>query len=358
MRAVFLFTSDGAAAHGTRPAWDVMKPTQNQYAQNFHEEGYCCLLESLIKQGSIDSALVVIESMHGPGSMTVSPNIELIVTPTIDYIEPMLQPGDFIFCRHGFRSWFEFLARCYESGKYWMLFYGANGGRERWRVWHVILNDLSLSYNETSWVDTWGRLNVDFQKPYNPKIFFSMESMKRDIDIMIGASHIHDKKGQWQVVEWLIQLKNRTGYVPSCVMPGRPYRGTHTNLIPERIKTGGINVKMPGMLSRLQLAEMMRRTKIFINAGSGQGDRSVIEAGACGCETFITQPQYHNWAVRELSGHDPFNEIAEVLSGKLFAAPKQFEIGFSPDNVAQKLRPVFTRFENFQPGDFDGELDH
>jgi hypothetical protein len=292
MRLIFLYTADGQAATGTMPKWDINAAANNHYARQLPEEGYFCMLRELVKRGIIDECMIVVESTHGTGTIEFEKGLYCHVMPEINYLDALLRPDDVIWCRHGFRSWFLFLNRCRDAGR-WMLFYGANGGRERWRVWDVIFNDLQGK----DYIDPWGRVNLDFRKPTNHTIFFCNPLEEQKFDVMIGASHIHDKKGQWKVINALIEYKRLYGSCPRCVLPGRPYRGDKTNLMYSLISQNSMNVTKTGMLPRRSLADIMRQTKIFVHMGSGQGDRGALEAGLCGCYLVIGQPQYHHPAM-------------------------------------------------------------
>jgi len=288
MKLYFLYVSDGAAATGKGPTWNTSAPTNNSYALQFYEEGYCALLRGMVQRGIVDEAVCVIESMRSPGCLEICPGLTVLVMPEINWLESVLEPDDVIFCRHGFRTWFPLLERQHKAGR-WQMLYGANGGRERWRVWDIIFNDLAGH----DFIDQWDRINLHFRKPINTDIFY-YKQRTIEHDIMIGASHIHDKKAQWLGVEVLKEYNKRHGVWLRAIMPGRAYRGEKTNKMLNDITTGRVPVLMPGMVERPLLAEMMRKTAVFLNLGSGQGDRSVLEAIHCGCNTIIGQPQYHD----------------------------------------------------------------
>jgi glycosyltransferase involved in cell wall biosynthesis len=77
-------------------------------------------------------------------------------------------------------------------------------------------------------------------------------------------------------------------------MPGAFRRGVKTNNIIIDIKKHGLDIDLPGMLSREQLVKTYNQSKLFVHLGSGgQGDRGVLEAMSCGCPVAIGFPQYH-----------------------------------------------------------------
>jgi len=117
---------------------------------------------------------------------------------------------------------------------------------------------------------------------------------------------------------------------------------------------------MPGMLSRSELADRMRETKTFLHFGSGQGDRSVIEAGACGCKIVIAQPRYHNPAVLQAAAivdAEKFTiEWIESLSPVAPLSAVYFRETFGADRVAQSHRPLYEFIANNKPGNIEGFL--
>jgi len=76
----------------------------------------------------------------------------------------------------------------------------------------------------------------------------------------------------------------------------------------------GLQIDMPGMVSRKDLAGIFRQSRLFLHLGTGgQGDRGPLEAMACGCQVLIGYPGYH-------SPH-----VSSAPAGKVAADPDDFE---------------------------------
>jgi glycosyltransferase involved in cell wall biosynthesis len=212
----------------------------------------------------------------------------LYVVPSVSSVAGYLRPGDIIYVRGGFRSWFSLLDRV--QNDHWILFYGAATQRWRWLFWDVVFDDL----NDTTYLDSKERLHLAFQKPTNPDLFRPIEKDKR-YDICIGASHIHDKKGQWRTVNALVEYRRRFLRDLDCIMPGRFFKGEHTNQIPKVIEDNELDrIEFPGMLQRTDMAEVYSRCKLYVHlATAGQNDRGPLEAMRCGTPSMIGFPRYH-----------------------------------------------------------------
>jgi hypothetical protein len=286
-RLVFIYMSEGSAHSGYNSNWSSNIAT-NRFYQTLPEEGYYYLIAQLLKRKVFDEVVVVIESNRGYGISTFKEGIKCYVVPTISEFDPYIKEGDIIWARGGFKSWFPFLES--KKGKHWLMLYAANTGRQRWKFWDVIIDDLSGQ----SHFDKLGRFFFSVEKCINPDIFKDLK-LKREVDICIGASYIHDKKGQFKVIDALIQYQKMYNEKPLCYLPGASRRGTHSNLIPDKIKKHDLNVIMPGMLPRSELATLMNRSKLFIHAGaSGENDRGPLEAMKCGAFPVVNEPKYHS----------------------------------------------------------------
>ena len=249
-------------------------------------EGYYKLLERMVETGIVDEISVIIDSGQKLRPVNYMPGLVGHVVPGIE--NAPVGEDDIIWVRGGWKSWFPYLERLHMEGRK-LLFYGANTGRERWPFWDVIFDDLAGK----DYVDGTGRVHLDFRKPTNPEIFHPMD-IERKYDLCIGASHIHDKKGQWRGVQAVIAYQRIFGRKLKCVMPGSFRRGVKTNNIIADIKKHGLDIELPGMLPRTELAEILNSSKVFGHFGSGgQGDRGVLEAMRCGCPVMIGFPRYH-----------------------------------------------------------------
>jgi len=237
----------------------------------------------------IDEALVVIESRDRPGYRAYSDRVDCLVMPDITKsLGEFIRGNDIIWVRGGFKHWHDWLARMHELG-FWLMVYAANTGRQKWRFWDVVFNDLE----GRNYVDEVGRVHLDFRKPVNDEIFY-LNPMPERWDVMIGASRVHDRKGQWRVIDALATYKELYKEPLRAVLPGPFSRGVETNRIRDKIHFHNLPVDVTGELPREDLAVVMNSSKIFVGLGThGQGDRGPIEAMACGCPLLIGYPQYH-----------------------------------------------------------------
>jgi len=267
---------------------DLSKEATNQYALQVKEEGYFYLLKRMLETKVVDEILLIIESVRGPGKIQYAPNFTGWVIPNINKFDPHLRKDDIIWCRGGHKSNYSFLERAKKKGN-WIMLYAANTGRQKWLLWDVILTD----FGPTS-IDRRGRFWFHWNKPINPHIF-KFTNEKRIYDLCIGASYIHDKKGQWKAIDALIEYKKMFGKNPRCILPGAARRGVHSNYNMYKIESYGLDIKAAGMLPRPELAKVLNQSKIFVHAGSsGENDRGPLEAMRCGCFLMIANPQYHS----------------------------------------------------------------
>jgi len=258
------------------------------YFKFFQTEGYFWLLKRMVETGIVEEALAVIDSSQQLPPVQYMPGLTGISIQGIENIPGGLREDDVICVRGGWKSWFGFLEKL-KAKKHKLLFYGANTGRERWPFWDVIFDDL----HGGEFTDAAGRMHIDFRKPTNPEIFFPMK-IERKYDLCIGASHIHDKKGQWRGIKAVIEYQNIFDKKLKCVLPGALRRGSKTNLIIDDIREHGLDVELPGMLSRHDMKAVYNQSKLFLHLGSGgQGDRGVLEAMRCGSPVMIGYPKYH-----------------------------------------------------------------
>lgn len=271
MRLVFLYLAHRNAGY---------------YLNFLPTEGYYYLLKRMVETGIVDEVSVIIDSGQKLSPVNYIPGLTGHVVPGIE--NTPMREDDIIWVRGGWKSWFPYLEQLHQEGRK-LLFYGANTGRERWPFWDVIFDDLAGK----DFVDGAGRIHLDFRKPTNPEIFRPMD-IEPKYDLCIGASHIHDKKGQWRGVQAAKWYQRIFGKNLKCVMPGAFRHGVHTNNIIENIRKYGLDIELPGMLSREELVKLLNTSKVFAHLGSGgQGDRGVMEAMRCGCPVIIGFPMYH-----------------------------------------------------------------
>jgi len=286
MRVVFLFMTTG----GTNdiPTWNPKATAQNKYLDNggLESEGLYWMLKEMKAKGFIKDMLLIIESSRGCGRFKLNGNLGFVV-PHISEVDKVLRKGDVLFVRGGFRGWHDWLAS--KKGKHWLVLYAANTGRQRWPWWDAILDDLDLELR----IDTENRLWFPFSKPVHEEIFRFIPESNPIYDFCIGASFIHDRKGQWRTIRALEEYKKIYGKIPKCIMPGAVRHSTQTNKILGLAKDLGVD--MPGMVPRSDLNVILNSSKVFVHLGtSGQNDRGPIEALRCGCQLIIGTPAYHS----------------------------------------------------------------
>lgn len=258
------------------------------FAERVREEGYFYLIRRMVETGIIDEALILIESV-AEGFIDYAPGIKGMIIRDMNKADKLLRPGDVIWCRGGWRGWHDMLQRAGKAG-HWLMIYAANTGREKWPIWDIVLDDLG----GRDCRDAEGRIYLDFRKPVNEEIIKPDVQANTLYDLCIGASHVHDRKGQWRAIEAMIAYKYLFGVDLTAIMPGGFRRGEKTVAMMGRIHEHNLDVLMPGMLKREDLCRTYNQSKIFIHLGShGQGDRGPMEAMRCGCYLVVGYPRYH-----------------------------------------------------------------
>lgn len=294
MRLVFFYTQYGAADKTQPIDWNPHNETKNFYAVEeggLRSEGYFWLLKKLKETGVFSEVLIIIESNRSPGSTFIE-GLPCLVVPVIDMVHKFLKPDDVIWVRGGFRTWFVHLEKLKSLG-HWLLLYAANTGRQRWKIWDVVFDD----YIKSNQLDRAGRLWVKFHKPINPLIFHP-KPISPIYDVCVGASHIHDRKGQWRTIEALAHHKQANKRNLRAIMPGRIMRGGHTSLILKKIENSGLDVVLPGMVPRSEVCTIFNQSRVFVYLGEhGQNDRGPLEALCCGTPIIIANGRYHQHEV-------------------------------------------------------------
>lgn len=328
MRLVFFYTQHSPADKTQTIVWDPHTESKNFFAVEeggLRSEGYFWLLKQLKEKGVFDEVQIIIESNRGPGSTHIE-GIPCLVIPEISLVHQFLKPEDIIWVRGGFRTWFVHLEQIKKKG-HWLLLYAANTGRERWSIWDLIFYD----YIEQPKIDRIGRLWVKFHKPVSPKIFYPTDS-KLIYDVCVGASHIHDRKGQWRTIEALAYYKHTTERNLKAIMPGRFVRGSHTTNIPKIVDSEGLDVTLTGMVTRPKLREVLNQSKIFVYLGEhGQNDRGPIEALCCGTPIIIANPRYHQSEVWDhqfckIVKNTDYSSVVQAIEEYLKEPPNRKEV--------------------------------
>jgi len=256
----------------------------------------------------------------------------LYVAPHISKLWDFVKGDDVLFIRGGFKTWHDYLIEC--KGKQWLLLYAANTGRQKWTFWDVVFNDLQEGHS----MDARGRFQFHYKKPTHP-VIFHYDNGDRMYDVCIGASHIHDKKGQWLGIKTVAAYNKKYGERLNCVMPGRAFRGVHSNYINQDIHNYKLWVKRPGMVPRASVAKIMRESKLFIHlGGGGQNDRGPLEAMRCGTPVMIRAPHRHAPVVWRC----PQNYIADTENpDELASIMREALLAYSED----QRRRVFEYYE-------------
>ena len=260
MRLIFLFTSHGAAPRGSKVSWSPDTPAKNRFAVGeggLPSEGYLYFLKRMLATGIVDEVIIFIESNRGTGSTTYKirkGSIKCYVVPEIQYVEDYLKPDDIIWVRGGFRGWWEWLDS--KKGKHWLLLYAADTGRERWLFWDVIFTDFSDQY----FLDRRKRFWFPFHKPMNEEIFKPL-NIEPEYDVCIGASHIHDKKAQWKMIEVAKEYKKLFNKDLHCVLPGAARRGAKSNQIYSEIAAHDLKIDVVGLRTRSQMNTVYNQSK-------------------------------------------------------------------------------------------------
>jgi len=301
-RLVYLYCSDGAADPGSIPKWSESTPTQNAFANHFPDEGFCYLFERLLDRKVFDEILVVIESNRSPGSRILPSGIRILVVPHVNELKPHMRTDDILWARGGWRSWFMFLQEWHDAGR-WLLFYRAASNRGAWTFWDIVLDDLIEECSQ----DQYGRFYFPINKPIRPDLFFPTGE-RCTYDLMVGASHVHDKKGQYKILPILMEYREKYGVNLKCVLPGGLKRGVGTSAIHLLVERHKLDVLTPGMIPRQELHHLYCQSKLFVHCGGGgQNDRGPLEAMSCGTPVMLAMEQFHAPFMRARSNFFSFH---------------------------------------------------
>ena len=289
MKVVFLFMSQSSASPGATRRVIPKNDCHFFYHEQFAGEGYFALMQRLVDMKVITDLKIFYESNKGPGlaHWVKGKNVYCEVIPEIRFVHDYIDSDTILFVRGGFKHWYDFLLKYKDQN--WLMLYAANTGRERWLFWDVILNDLS----EVELVDIHGRYWHYFLKPIDEETFYKEQAKNKHYDFCFGASHIHDKKGQWLAVNALKEYNIRYGAL-NAVMPGVPRRSANTTKMLNEVLPNVSHVFAPGHVNRNMLRGIFNQCKYFMHLGShGQNDRGPLEAMACGVPVILASPGYH-----------------------------------------------------------------
>lgn len=301
MRLVFFYVSS-AHGFGLDIPWIPEDCSGNYWIKRVQEEGYFELIRLMVQEEIIDSASIVVESREHIGQCVLAEKITAFVVPDIRYMAGLYE-DDVIWIRGGWKHWHDWIEARGKAG-HWLILYAANTGRQRWKFWDVVLDDLGGKDQ----VDKVGRVHLDFRKPINENVFKPMDLLPV-YDVCIGASRIHDKKGQWRGIDALIEYQKIFDRDLYAVLPGPFHHGIETNKIRRKIKEFALAVDVTDGVSREKINELLNRSRLFLALGShGQGDRGPIESMRVGTPVLVGFPRYHApW----LTAHNMAAEICE-----------------------------------------------
>lgn len=323
-KLIYLYTSGGAPMCDpyvkavSYPFWEYTK-THNRFATAAPSDGMVNMFKVLSDTDHIDHLCVFVDSTRSPGSLQLGSHARLFVTPSIAAVLDYIRPGDILVVRGGFKAWYPLLNHLYKKRQNWILFYRANTNRHPWPFWDIILNDL---IDEPKSVR--GRLHFPFSKPVNEDIFGVIDApntIPKEYDVMVGASHIHKKKGQHITLQALKAYYRLFGTKPKAILPGGFMRGWTTQLTKDILKSGDVDVEGPVSMTRQQLALAMNRSRLFVHPGyGGQNDRGILEAMACGCLPLIFGQKHVSPTIWDHSvwiTQEP-NDIAQTIRKSLW----------------------------------------
>lgn len=313
MRLIFLYVQTKASPG---VAWDSKQKASNYYSKRITEEGYYWMLKRMVETKIIDELVCVVESGRGQGKIEYQKNIEGWVMPDIRELQKHLRPDDIIFVRGGWKSWHDPLIEIQKAG-HKLLVYAANTGRERWEFWDVVFNDLTGDNK----FDARSRFQFDFHKPINP-LYFHPFKTELKYDLCIGASNIHDKKGQYIVIDALLRYKEIFDENLKCIMPGALRSSANTERMIRILDSEKLDIFVPGEINRCELNTVLNQSKFFIHlGGGGQGDRGPIEAMKCGCQLLLGNNRRHHKTLYQNKGICyvfPENSDAESIARRLY----------------------------------------
>lgn len=334
---VYLYTSGGAPRCDMSAPVDICRSnittdiTNNRYALAAQSDGMIHMLKTIAQTPNytfIDRFTALIDSTVSPGHLHLDSVSTIYVVRSMSWAMRFISPGDILIVRGGFKPWIPLLDYIHAKRENWILFYRANTNRHSWPYWDITLNDL---------IDTpktiRGRLHYPFTKPVNEDIFGVIDApnvLPREYDVMVGASHIHRRKGQYLTVKALQKHYHKYGTKPRAIMPGGYMRCSTNQEIQTVIKSGDVDIDGPCPVSRQKLSLLMNRTKLFIHAGyGGQNDRGILESMSCGAVPLLFGQSHVSPDIWKSSVHisqDP-DEIADTIHDSL----RSYEYLHHPD---------------------------
>lgn len=259
--------------------------------EKLQTDGHYEFFRELVKRGYLERVRIILENYADRRSRCLHSDEQLEVWSVHDVpSEVTLEPQEAVWVRGGWKSWIPWIDK--HLPNHWFLFYAANSGRAAWSYWDVVLEDREESY---AFPDKKGRLRWYFRKPVAPD-FRTDLTAKPKWDLCVGASHLYDRKQQFRTLPVCDAFRRLTGRDLRCVIPGCFYsHEVQTEAMKRRLRAGEYpNIHLPGMLHRADLADVFNRSRFFYAATcGGQGDRSALEAAACGCRLVSARRRVH-----------------------------------------------------------------
>lgn len=330
MKLIYMFTSDGCASPEAVVKWDRNAQAENHFLNQLAEsEGFFYMIQRMIEEKTIEACDIYVDTMRGHhGWLQMGAGIRGFAIPHVMDIQ--YEPEDVFLVRGGFKPWYPFLTELFKKRENWILFYRANTDRGRWPFWDVTLDDLSARAYVAG-----DSLRIAFKKPTSPLVFSYKNTNSRKFDVCVGASHIHDRKGQWRVVKAASLLRSKKIEL-KLIMPGRSIGGFQTLEMFRQIEREKLDIVMPGMVPRFEVANILNKTKLFVNMGSGQNDRGVLEAMCCGAPVMVAQPRYFSSFVQQCPTTSVCRDSdnIELLAEDIAAAVHSYTAEKSEETVA------------------------
>ena len=356
MRLLYLYYSK-ATARELDVKWDPNATSNSPNIRHYVTDGYAYVFDRLIEEGVIDEALAFMEVGKLNGHYKLNSKHTLYVMPRIDSFPGFVQPGDVIFVRAGFKWWREYLNPFHNTN--WFIYYGAAVPRSNWETWHVVLHDLIEA-------PTIGRHHprLPFTKPVNCTLFKARKNVKKEYDFILNSCYsIHDKKGQWKVINAAVEYQKLYNENLKIFMPGGKVKAEKTRQIQNVIDTHNLDVVSPGVIPREDLAEGINKSRMYVHIGHGeQHARSALEAMRSNLPLFIAVTK--QWApfvsnnpkvtrVYEGDTKDPValakalrQMLIDIKAGKFTEPAEHFSKNSHPEKTVAEFKRLFNVMKN------------
>lgn len=298
-KIIYFYTSDQPSYDHNHSGLEITSISNNKFAMEAHSDGMIAMWDKLASTlGYI--VYVIIDAHNGFGHRQYSPSTAIYVISDIKYLLDYINPEDIIIARGGFKPWFKTLGALKKRRQNWILFYRANTNRHGWPFWDVTLND--LGDNSRNFIHL-NQYYFGFSKPVNEDIFYWTQDDIKSMNVCIGASHVHSRKGQYLAVRAASHYYSKYGNKLTGVLPGGFIRCSYnTEILLSRSKNFH-DIDVLGHIKREDLRECYCKSSMLIHAGTGgQNDRSVLEAMACGTPVVLSSCSHFSSFVCDFKG--------------------------------------------------------